>query len=84
MMKRCKDWYGDEVTSPEGGTSTSAIVVGVMADSFPQEAPYADVTGLAIEYGTYPVPEVLGAVRQDNWLHAHGDVNSAQGKEFKA
>jgi hypothetical protein len=23
-------------------------------------------------------------VRQDNWLHAHGDLNSAQGKEFKA
>lgn len=84
MAKRTKAWYGDEVTSPEGGTSTSAVVVGVMADCVPQEAPYADVTAIAIEYGTYPVPEVLGAVRQDNWLHIHGDVNSAQGKEFKA
>jgi hypothetical protein len=84
MMQRSRQWYGDEVTSPEGGTSTSAIVVGVMADCVPQEAPYAEVTGIAIEYGTYPVPEVLNAVRQDNWLHAEGDVNSAQGKEFKA
>ena len=25
---RAKAWYGDEMTSPEGGTSTSAVVVG--------------------------------------------------------
>jgi len=83
-MTRTKAWYGDEVTSPESGTSTSAVVVGVMVDAFPQEAPYAETTAVALEYGTYPVLEVLQAVRQDNWLHAHGDLNSAQGKEMKA
>ena len=60
---RAKAWYGDELTSPEGGTSTSAIVVGIMTDAFPQELPDAEVTPVAIEYGTYSVPEVLGAVR---------------------
>ncbi|MDF3074444.1 MAG: hypothetical protein K0S54_2111 [Alphaproteobacteria bacterium] len=83
-MQRTKNWYGDEVTSPESGTSTSAVVVGVMVDAFPQEAPFAEVTAMALEYGTYPVLEVLQAVRQDNWLHAHGDLDSAQGKEMKA
>jgi hypothetical protein len=29
---RAKAWYGDEMTSPEGGTSTSAVVVGIMTD----------------------------------------------------
>jgi hypothetical protein len=72
------------MTSPEGGTSTSAVVVGVMTDAFPQELPDAEVTAIAIEYGTYPVPDVLGAVRADNWLHHRGDPASPQGKALKA
>ncbi|MGE0154135.1 MAG: M14 family metallopeptidase [Reyranellaceae bacterium] len=83
-MARTKAWYGEEVTSPESGTSTSAVVVGVMVDAFPQEAPFAETTSVALEYGTYPVLEVLQAVRQDNWLHAHGDLASAPGREMKA
>jgi hypothetical protein len=81
---RAKAWYGDEMTSPEGGTSTSAVVVGIMTDAFPQELPDAEVTPIAIEYGTYSVPEVLGAVRADNWLHQRGDLASALGRELKA
>ena len=81
---RAKAWYGDEMTSPEGGTSTSAVVVGIMTDAFPQELPDAEVTAIAVEYGTYPVPDVLGAVRADNWLHHRGDPGSAQGKALKA
>jgi hypothetical protein len=81
---RQKAWYGDELTSPEGGTSKSAVVVGVVLDAFPQEAPDAEFTGIALEYGTYPVNEVLEAVRRDNWLHLRGDLGSALGKEMKA
>lgn len=81
---RAKAWYGDEMTSPEGGTSTSAIVTGVMTDAFPQELPDAEVTSIAIEYGTYAVPEVLNAVRADNWLHQRGDLASPLGREIKA
>ncbi|MBV8167217.1 MAG: DUF2817 domain-containing protein, partial [Alphaproteobacteria bacterium] len=83
-FNRAKAWYGDEMTSPEGGTSTSAIVVGIMTDAFPQELPDAKVTPIAIEYGTYAVPEVLRAVRADNWLHQRGDLKSAQAREMKA
>lgn len=83
-MARTRQWYGEEATSPESGTSTSAVVVGVMVDAFAQEAPFAEVTSVALEYGTYPVIEVLQAVRQDNWLHAHGEIDSAQGREMKA
>lgn len=81
---RAKAWYGDELTSPEGGTSTSAIVVGIMTDAFPQELPDAEVTSVALEYGTYPVPEVLNAVRGDNWLHHRGEVGSDLGRQLKA
>jgi hypothetical protein len=81
---RARAWYGDEMTSPESGTSTSAVVVGVMTDAFPQELPDAAVTAIAIEYGTYAVPDVLNAVRADNWLHQRGDLRSEQGKAIKA
>ena len=37
-----------------------------------------------IEYGTIPPREVLGSIRADNWLYAHGDPGSPQGKEIKA
>lgn len=81
---RARAWYGGEMTSPENGTSTSAVVVGVMTDAFSQELPDAEVTAIALEYGTYSVPEVLGAVRADNWLHQRGDLNSDLGKRLKA
>lgn len=81
---RAKAWYGDEMTSPESGTSTSAIVVGVMTDCFPQELPDAAVTPIAIEYGTYSVPEVLNAVRADNWLHQRGNLKSDLARTLKA
>ena len=82
--KRARTWYGEELTSPEGGTSSSAIVTGAMTDAFPQELPDAEVTSVAIEYGTYPVPDVLSAVRADNWLHQRGDLASPVGKTIKA
>ncbi|MGE0425387.1 MAG: M14 family metallopeptidase [Reyranellaceae bacterium] len=81
---RARQWYGEEMTSPEQGSSTSAVVTGAALDAFPQEAPDAAFCGIAIEYGTYPVNEVLEAVRRDNWLHVHRDLNSAQGRAFKA
>ncbi|MFO1081080.1 MAG: M14 family metallopeptidase [Reyranellaceae bacterium] len=81
---RTRAWYGDELTSPESGTSASAVVVGVMVDAFPQELPDAEVTSVAIEYGTYGVPEVLNAVRADNWLHQRGEIGSALGRSIKA
>ena len=37
-----------------------------------------------LEFGTYPVREVLHALLADNWLHAHGDVESPLGREIKA
>ena len=46
--------------------------------------PGKETFAYVIEYGTYPPDEVLGAHIADNWLHAHGDLNSDQGKAIKA
>jgi len=80
---RVRDWYGDQATSPEEGNSTSAVVVGTLSEGLERALPQAAVTGMALEYGTQPVPDVLLALRADNWLHRHGDLGSAEGRAIK-
>ena len=46
--------------------------------------PGARITSLTVEFGTYPVREVLRALQADNWLHVHGDVDTTLGREIKA
>ena len=79
-----RDWYGAIVTSPSAGTSSSAPLVGVIARAVREAANGAEVTSATLEFGTYPVREVLHALQADNWLHAHGDVDSPLGREIKA
>ena len=80
---RAQSWLGGEVTSPDDGTSTSAAITGYMATAVQEECPAAERTCLALEYGTLPIEDVLGAVRSDNWLYARGKVDSPQGKAIK-
>jgi hypothetical protein len=80
---RAVDWYGKELTTPEGGDSKSAVVVGTLGQGLERELGNTAVTAMALEYGTQPVPDVMRALRADNWLHLHGDVNSAQGRAIK-
>lgn len=82
MLDRAREWYGDEVRSPEAGDSVSAVVTGTVEQGYEAALPSAAVTGVAIEYGTLPPTEVLTALRADNWLHLHGDPASAQGREI--
>ena len=39
--------------------------------------------GVVIEYGTVPPEQVFPALMEDNWLHAHGDLSSEEGKKIK-
>ncbi|MEH6527103.1 MAG: M14 family metallopeptidase [Sneathiella sp.] len=82
-LSRAMEWYGDDVTSPEAGTSSSAVVRGTIDNGVTQMAPNASHTCVAIEYGTLPVIEVLNALRADNWLYVKGDKDSEQGKAIK-
>ena len=82
-LPRALSWYGDDVTSPEAGTSTSAIVRGTLDVGICESSPKASHTCVAIEYGTLPILEVLNALRADNWLYLKGDIDSPQGKAIK-
>ncbi|MEM7779444.1 MAG: M14 family metallopeptidase [Pseudomonadota bacterium] len=78
-----KSWYGDQVTDPEGGTSTSAPLDGVNHTGISRTLPNTKVSFIAAEYGTRDLDVVLGSIRADNWLYHRGDVASEQGQEIK-
>ena len=81
---RIKDWFGDEATSSEDGSSTSAPVAGDTNIGLEAALPRAAVGGITLEYGTEPLRDMLDAVRGDNWLHAHGRLDSPEGRAIKA
>lgn len=84
-FRRAAGWYGAAVTSPAaGGDSTSAEIMGDGLSFAPSLLHHAEVTAMALEFGTQPIMAVLNAVRADNWLHAHGDPLSPEGRAIKA
>lgn len=83
VFRRARAWFGASVTSPVSGTSTSADIAGDGLSAAVDLLHHAQVTGVALEFGTKPVMDVLNALRADAWLHAHGDVRSPAGRDMK-
>jgi hypothetical protein len=81
---RAAGWWGAAITSPADGTSSSADITGDNLGALGGLLPQAEVTGMALEFGTRSLIDVLTALRADAWLHAHGDLDSAQGRAIKA
>jgi hypothetical protein len=67
-LARAKAWWGPEVTSSDDGTSTSAPLTGLLSVAFAQECAQAQMAGIALEYGTLPVMQVMWALRAEHWL----------------
>ena len=91
-IARARSWWGGgkdgnpatPITSIYDGSSTSAFLTGLMWHAIGQEAPQAEYTGIAMEYGTVPVLEVLGALRAEHWLNNHPEASPELGKQIKA
>ncbi|HEY1427462.1 MAG TPA: M14 family metallopeptidase [Caulobacteraceae bacterium] len=81
---RGQAWYGMNVTSPLDGSSTSADIAGDNLAAAPALMAEAEVTGVALEYGTRSLAQVFLALRADAWLHGYGDPASPEGKAIKA
>lgn len=80
-LARARAWWGGDggtpITSIYDGSSTSAVLTGLMWISAYQECPQAEYTGIALEYGTVPVAEVVDALRGDHWLHLHPEADAS-------
>jgi hypothetical protein len=79
---RASAWW-DQVTSM-GADSVSADLHGDWLQAAPDLLPTAEVTGVAIEYGTIDPVSVLQALRADAWLHSHGDPTHSSAEEVRA
>ena len=87
-LARTRAWWGGEgatpITSFTDGTSTSAPLTGLMWWAMNQECPHTEYTGIAMEYGTVPVLQVLQSLRAEHWLHQHPEAPAAQAAQIKA
>ncbi len=85
-IARARDWWGsgeNHVTSIYDGSSTSAFLTGLMWFSLEDECPQAEYTGIAMEYGTEPVMQVMQAVRAGNWLGQHPEAPLALAMQIR-
>ena len=82
-LARARAWWGNDVTSIYDGSSSSARLTGLMWLAAYEECPQAAYTGIALEYGTLPMIEVLDALRADQWLENHPEVGASQHEVIK-
>lgn len=82
-LARARAWWGAGVTSIYDGSSASALLTGLMWLAAYQECAQAEYTGIALEYGTQPVMEVIDALRGDHWLECHPEAEAVQGAAIK-
>jgi hypothetical protein len=82
-LQRARAWWGDAVTSIYDGSSTSALLRGLMWMAAYEECAQAEYTGIALEYGTVPVMDVMNALRADQWLENHPEAGDELRRSIK-
>jgi len=82
---RGRRWYGAAARSTLAGESVTPHLNGDILDGalleFEEDV---EVTPFAPEFGTYELNRVFLAMRADNWLHHHGDLDSEEARAIKA
>jgi hypothetical protein len=78
VLARARAWWGPQVTSIYDGSSSSALLTGMMWRAAGEECPQAEYTGIALEFGTVPTMDVINALRADQWLENHPETDDAK------
>ena len=82
-LARARAWWGPQVTSIYDGSSASALLSGLMWMGAYQECPQAEYTGIAMEYGTVPMAEVVQCLRAEQWMENHPEAPAEARAEVK-
>ncbi|AXU20307.1 DUF2817 domain-containing protein [Novosphingobium sp. THN1] len=75
--------FGEDVTWTGGGEAVSAQVGGSLAHAAHHEIGSEKLVMVALEFGTYPIPETLEALRAETWLVARGNLKGEQADSLK-
>ena len=82
---RVNDWFGHGLEVPAEGQTVSAPLTGTIGSGLRRlfSDTETEITSLTVEFGTYPVRDVLMPLIADNWLHVNGKTDSDQGRPIK-
>jgi hypothetical protein len=83
MAAAARAWWGPQVTALHEGNSSSTPLQGLMWQTAYWDCPQAEYTGIALEYGTRPVMEVLDALRAEQWLENHPEAPEDMQRQIK-
>jgi len=82
-VKLARQWYGDSVTEPALGSSSSVPKHGLI-DYLWQQLLEEHVCFVTLEFGTYPVEQMFEVLRRDHFLHRqHVDWNNSETQRIK-
>lgn len=82
-LARARAWWGPGITSIYDGSSSSAPLEGLMWLAAYEECPQAEYTGIALEYGTLPLPQMVDALRGDQWIELHPEASEEKRAAIK-
>lgn len=82
-LARAQAWWGESVTSIYDGSSSSALLTGMMWRAAREECPQAETTSIALEFGTVPTMDVINALRADQWLENHPETDETKRRAIK-
>ena len=77
-VRRARAWWGESVTEPLLGTSSSQEKFGLTEFGYERALAHADIAFVALEFGTYPPPRGAAVLRADHGLWQHGDPRAAE------
>jgi len=83
-MRRARAWWGDSVTEPLLGTSTSQEKWGLTDLGYAQCLSHTELTFMFLEFGTYSSRRGRAVLRGDHWLHSQADPLGPQAAAIKA
>lgn len=73
-LEVARRWYGDALTVPSLGTSSSVVKQGLAEHGWRRQLGEKFVY-VALEYGTYPSDAGRRAMQEDHWYHRRGHVD---------
>lgn len=83
MLERAAQIWESEVKSPFKGESVSSAVSGHMAGGLIRLFPRAEITSIAIEFGTHPIERVIDAMRAEAVWNNMGCPDGADGEAIR-
>ena len=82
-VRRARKWWGESVTEPLLGTSSSQAKFGLTEFGYERALAHADIAFVALEFGTYAQSRGQPALRADHWLWQHGDPRGPEAKAIR-